>query len=58
MQLSSVTLQRIAPPDVLMQLSSSGPDTLQALVLILHDSEQPFVDRRPVAWQPQGRCDP
>jgi quercetin dioxygenase-like cupin family protein len=46
----------IAPPDILMQLTSSGPDTLEALVLILHDSDLPFADRSPVAWQPRGLC--
>jgi len=45
-----------APPGVLMQLSTYGLDTVRALVLVLHDSDKPWVDRSPVDWQPPGVC--
>lgn len=46
----------IAPPGVLMQLGTYGSDTVRALVLVLHDSDKPWVDRSPVDWQPPGAC--
>jgi hypothetical protein len=33
-----------APLGVLMQLHTYGPDTVRALVLVLHDSDQPWVE--------------
>jgi hypothetical protein len=41
---------------MLMQLSTYGPDTLRALVLVWHDSDHPWVDRTPADWQPRGLC--
>jgi quercetin dioxygenase-like cupin family protein len=45
-----------APAGTAMQLSNFGPDTSRALLLILHESDRPWVDRGPVDWKPADLC--
>jgi quercetin dioxygenase-like cupin family protein len=39
-----------------MQLTAYGSRVQRSLGLILHESDKPWVDRSPVAWNPLGLC--
>ena len=47
----------ILPGRTPMQLHSPGGTVRRSLVLVLHPTDQPWIDRRP-AWTPRGACSP
>ena len=47
----------ILPARTPMQLHSPGTDVRRSLVLVIHPTDEPWIDRQP-AWTPTGACLP
>jgi quercetin dioxygenase-like cupin family protein len=52
----SATQSLVVDGDQPMVLTATGSDTLRSLILVLHASTQPWIDRSPAGWEPPGTC--
>lgn len=46
----------VVPQGPPMRLSSVGSETRRSVLVVLHDSSQPWIDRNVGDWQPKGLC--